>query len=265
VTPRPFVIAAHGITASGVSWDLVADKLGSDVEFVAPDLRGRGAAAAWGPPYGMAAHARDLVAVLDERGVDRAVVAGQSMGAFVAVVMADLFPDRVERLVLVDGGLPLPRPEGLSVDEILTAVIGQAMARLSMTFESRAAAHDFWRAHPALGPYWNEWIERYVDYDLTGSEPELRSKVSIDAVRGDAEDTFATTTIEDAVAALARPAVLLRAERGLMDDVPPLIPDELAARFPQVKDLGVVPGTNHYTILMGEAGASAVAAAISDA
>lgn len=258
---RPFVIAAHGITGSGVSWDRVAAELGTAVDFLAPDLRGRGSRGQDPGPFTFTQMATDLVEELDHRSIERAVVAGHSMGGFVAVVLAHLFPDRVERLVLVDGGLPLPRPEGLSNDEMLNAVIGPAMARLSMTFESREAYHDFWRNHPAVGPYWNEYVETYLDYDLTGEPPTLRSKVNIEAVRGASEDTFASTIIEDAVTSLTVPAVLLRAERGLFDETPPLYTDDTVAKYPQVKDLGVVP-ENHYTILLGETGARTVADAI---
>ena len=45
---KPVVLAAHGITGTGVSWNIVRDQLGDDVTFIAPDLRGRGKAAAWG-------------------------------------------------------------------------------------------------------------------------------------------------------------------------------------------------------------------------
>jgi pimeloyl-ACP methyl ester carboxylesterase len=261
---RPVVLAAHGITGTGVSWAAVRDALGDDAELLTPDLRGRGRAADWGPPFGMAQHARDLVALLDERGVtEPIVVAGHSMGGFVAVVMAHLFPDRVRSLVLVDGGLPLT-PEapadGLDVDALLTAVIGPAVARLQMTFESRDAYRDFWRAHPSFaGDQWSRYVEDYVDYDLVGTEPELRSGVSIDAVRGDATDTFAAPTLFDAVTALTTPAVMLRAERGMLNTPPPLYPDELVAQYPQVTDLGVVPDTNHYTILLSPKGGAAVA------
>ena len=262
---KPVVLAAHGITGTGVSWNMVRDQLGDEVTFIAPDLRGRGEAAAWGPPYGMAQHAADLVRLLDERGIEEPItVTGHSMGGFVAVVLAHLHPDRVRNLVLVDGGLPItaqaPDPAVVDVDQILTAVIGPAIARLSMTFESRDAYHDFWKAHPSLGgDQWNDYVEEYVDYDLIGSEPELHSGVSADAVRGDATDLFATSTLYDAIAALDKPAVLLRAEKGMMNEPTPLFGDELVAQYPQVKDLGLVAGTNHYTILLSDHGAKAVA------
>ena len=255
----PVVLCAHGITANHTSWQPLADAIGDQVTIVAPDLRGRGGSGALPGPYSMSTHARDLVAVLDHVGVETAPVVGHSMGAFVAAVMAAEHAERVERVLLVDGGLPLPIPEGLTVDQILTAVIGPAMTRLSMEFESREAYLDFWRPHPALAESWSDAIQAYVEYDLAPDGPPFRSRVSIDAVRGDAEDTLVSDTIQKALEALPRPTSLLRAERGLMNEETPLVPDALAAAFPRVNDLGVVGDTNHYTIAFLDHGVKPIA------
>ena len=91
-------------TATHLGWLEVAQRL-PDVILLAPDLRGRGRSAHLPGPYGLATHVADLVALLDAVGCERVVV-GHSMGGFVAVTLAALHPDRVSRLVLVDGGLP---------------------------------------------------------------------------------------------------------------------------------------------------------------
>ena len=65
------VLAVHGITANSRAWLAVARRLEGRAELLVPDLRGRGASNALGPPYGMGAHARDMLAVLErwaERG-----------------------------------------------------------------------------------------------------------------------------------------------------------------------------------------------------
>lgn len=258
----PVVMALHGITANHVSFLSLTRHLAGRVTLVAPDLRGRGGSGTLPGPYSMAAHARDVVAVLDHLGLERAVLVGHSMGGFVAVVTAHLHPDRVQSLLLVDGGLPLPVPDGLDVDSVLQAVIGPAMTRLSMTFADAEAHRDFWRVHPALAE-WTPEVEAYVDYDVAGSP--LRSRVSIEAVRGDAADTLAADTIPSAVAALSRPAAFLRAEAGMLGAPPPLYPAELVAAHPAVADLGAAPGTNHYTLVIGEKGAATVAGHIIDA
>lgn len=263
---QPVVLALHGITANHVSFSLVAEAL-PDRFLLAPDLRGRGLSGALPPPYGMRAHADDVVRLLDDAAVERAVVLGHSMGGFVAVVLAHLHPDRVERLVLVDGGLPLPAPPGVDGDALLAAIIGPAQQRLSMTFGSVEAYRDFWRAHPAFAADWSGAVEAYVDYDLTGSPPELHTRCSIDAVRADFADLVHERTYADALAGLRHDACFLRAERGMLDEPVGLFPaayaQALAESLPTLREQEVT-GVNHYTILLGAAGVRAVAAAVAD-
>ena len=245
------VLAIHGITANHLAWGMVAPLLAGPV--VAPDLRGRGGSGALPGPYGMTAHAADCVAVLDALGIEQAVVTGHSMGGFVASVLAHRYPDRVARLVLVDGGAPISS----TVDDLETA-LGPAVARLSMRFASHEEYRDFWRQHPSFAD-WHPAIESYVDYDLTGAEPELRSKVDGEAVRADFMDLHTGTDPRAAYEALPSDTVFLRAERGLFNEPTAFYPDPDAIGL----KVTTVPGTNHYTILLGEDGARAVADALS--
>jgi lipase len=260
----PVVLAVHGITGNHLHLGFVARELSADHRVVAPDLRGRGASASIAGPFGMDAHARDLVAVLDELGVERAVVVGHSMGGFVATSMAANHPERVERLVLVDGGLALDAPEG-DVDEILDVLIGPAVQRLSMTFPSVQAYRDFWKAHPAFAADWSDVMEAAVDYDLVGFPPELRSGVSIDAVRRDSIDNLDAERVRRVAEESRCPIELLWAERGMLDQVPGLYTEELVAPFrgwlgERFRDRRV-GGVNHYTIGLSERGAKEIATA----
>jgi pimeloyl-ACP methyl ester carboxylesterase len=185
------------------------------------------------------------------------------MGGFVGAVLAASRPELVERLVLVDGGLPLPVPEGADPDAILEAILGPSIERLRRTFPSREAYMEFWRPHPALQGEWNGDVEAYLDYDLTGREPELRSKVSEEAVRADGAATLKRASlIASALESLRCPVVLVRAPRDVMNRPTPLQPDELVAqwkaRVPQLED-ELVEDTNHYTIVFGERGAKIIA------
>jgi pimeloyl-ACP methyl ester carboxylesterase len=245
------LLAIHGLTASSRAWLEVATRL--DGAVIAPDLRGRGGSGALPGPYGMAAHAADCVAVLDALGVDRATVVGHSMGAFIAAVLAHRHPERVARLVLVDGGAPLPPPHGGP-----EAMIGPAARRLDMRFDSVAAYRDHWRAHPSFAE-WSPAIEAYVDYDLTGPHGALRSRVSKDAMSTDFTDLHTGTDGLAAFAALPAGVPFVRAERGMFNETPPLYPDLGALSRLAVT---TVPGSNHYSILFGDAGVSAVVAAL---
>lgn len=263
-TGKRVAVAVHGITASAMSWQAVARHMPSDWTLAAPDLRGRGHSRDLPGPYGLDRHARDVVAVLRHFG-GRSVLAGHSMGAYITLLARDARPELVRRLVLVDGGLPLPVPDGIDLDAILDATLGPAIARLSQTFPDTEAYLDFWRAHPALADHWTADVEAYVRYDLTGEPGQLRSRAVEDAVRTDGREVLAEKPFADALGRLTRPTPLLIAPAGMFGQPPGLLPAELVAawqeRVPALRPQ-TVPGVNHYTILFDKEGAAAVSQAI---
>jgi pimeloyl-ACP methyl ester carboxylesterase len=261
----PTVLAAHGITSNALAWARVAAALAGSVTLVAPDLRGRAGSAAVAGPYGMAAHAHDLVAVLDRLRLDRAVLVGHSMGAFAVAVTAVRAPHRVSSVVLVDGGVGFPVPEGADLDAVLLGVLGPAMERLSRIFTDREAHRQFWRSHPAVGPAFDAMIAAHVDRDLVGEEPELRSSCSLAAVRADGADLLSGARTLRAVHELIVPATLLWAPRGLRDEPTGLYTASrlvAAGLDPGRVRVERVDDVNHYTIVLGDRGAEAVAAAV---
>jgi len=260
---RRQAVAVHGITSSAMSWPAVARRLSGDWSLVAPDLRGRGAAAELPGPYGLRRHAEDVCAVARQAGPD-VVLVGHSMGAFIALLAAAGEPALFRKLVLVDGGLPFPPPpEGVNVDDVLRATLGPAIERLSTTFASEQAYLDFFRAHPALSADWNDDIANYARYDLTGPSGELRSRVVGDAVRADGRDVLVLgAEFLAAWDALRVPTVVLRAPLGMFGQAPGLIADEIVAeagrRRPDIP-IETVAEANHYTIVLSERFADRVA------
>jgi pimeloyl-ACP methyl ester carboxylesterase len=263
------VLGIHGITASSMSMAVVARHLGPDATLVAPDLRGRGASAGLPGPYGMRAHAADCAAVIAALCDPPVVVLGHSMGGFVAVVLAATHPELVERLVLADGGLPLPMPEGaledIDPDEVIDAVLGPAIERLAVVFPTEASYFDFWRAHPAMEE-WSDDVEAYLRYDLQPVEGGYRSRVIEAAVRTDgAEQIIAPDLIPQSLRAVRCPIHFIGAPRGLLNQPSPLIPEEVVRQWQgELPDLraDVVEDVNHYTLVIGERGATEVARAV---
>jgi lipase len=270
-TGKRVAVAVHGITASGMSWQAVARHMPPDWTLAAPDLRGRGHSGDLPGPYGLDRHVRDVAAVLRHFG-GRPVLAGHSMGAHVALLTRDAHPELIRRLVLVDGGLPLPVPDGADLDALLESSLGPAISRLRQTYPDTEAYLEFWRAHPALAGHWTADVEAYVRYDLVAENQEggqeggrLRSRAVPDAVRADGRDVLADKPFADALGRLTKPTPLLTAPAGMFGAPPGLLPSELIAtwreRVPALRPQ-TVPGANHYTILFEREAAATVSQAI---
>ncbi|QAY61087.1 alpha/beta fold hydrolase [Microbacterium protaetiae] len=264
----PTALLIHGVTSSHLAWPFVADRL-PHLRLVAPDLRGRGRSNTLAGPAGMVAHAADMVAVLDALDIDRVVVVGHSMGAFVSVVLADRYPDRVASLVLVDGGLPLDVPPGLDPDTAIRLVLGPTAERLGMRFASTDEYLDFWRAHPAFRTAWTSQLEAYLAYDLVDDgQGALRPATAYATVVDDTVDMNTGTAVPDALARMRHPARLFTVPRGLQDEPPglyaPAYLDRLLADNPALAHRRI-EGFNHYTIVMSPDGAQAIAPEIAAA
>ncbi|MCR6486715.1 alpha/beta hydrolase [Amycolatopsis sp. OK19-0408] len=103
---RPLVLCP-GLNATQADLRELATLLRRDHDVLTLDLRGHGLASAAGD-YSFAGFLDDLAAVLAE--VEKPVLVGYSLGADLAAHYAAEHPGAVERLVLVDGAIPVPEP-----------------------------------------------------------------------------------------------------------------------------------------------------------
>ncbi len=261
------VLAIHGITSSSRTWLATARALGGQASLVAVDLRGRGQSGELPPPFGLDAHVLDMLAVLDQLGPAPAVVLGHSLGAYIAARLATTRPDRVKRLVLVDGGLTIPGTTGADPEEFMQAFLGPSLERLAQTFPDLAAYRAWWARHPAFAgaDILAEDLDAYAAHDLVGKPPRMRSPVNPQAVRDDGRDLFGKLDADR----LTVPATLLCAPKGMIDDPNPMQPlaavQAWAAADPGRRRAIQVPDVNHFTIALGTHGAIQVAAAIRQA
>ncbi|MDH3682375.1 MAG: alpha/beta hydrolase, partial [Acidimicrobiia bacterium] len=202
-----------------------------------------------------------------------APLVGHSMGAFVVAVAVERHPDRVEHLILVDGGLPLPvelSPD-VDIEAAVQSVIGPALDRLDQRWPDEEAYVEFFTNHPAFQPP-NEWpaaAEAYVRYDaVVTPEGEIRSSVNKEAVLVDGGAAIVEPESSAAIRRIATPTVLLWAPRGILDQSPGLYSreqiDEAVTELAHL-EAELIDHTNHYTIVVGERGAAAVADAIDGA
>lgn len=135
------VIALAGLTRHSGDFDFVAPHL-SGVRLIRPDYRGRGASdPAPAETYTVEREARDVLALMDHLGLDRAAILGTSRGGLIAMSLAAIARERLLGVCLNDIG-PVIEPKGLAS---IAAYIGRTPT--ARTFDEAAAA----RACAAIG------------------------------------------------------------------------------------------------------------------
>jgi lipase len=204
-----------------------------------------------------------VVRVLDHLGLESAVLAGHSMGGFVALKTALMFPDRVRALVLLDGGWPRveSQPEDMTEEgrqeaAALEEGLARAFKRLDMTFESPEAYLDFWFPDQNLEMEdLPQDLADYYLYDLGEVEGGYRPKASRVAAEEDSPSVSSTSPTAEEMRGVDCPVALVRASQGFFPGSDPLISDEVRDMMAGPLDIRteiLLEGANHYTMLWPE-------------
>ena len=102
----PVVVLLHGYAETSDSWGPLAAELARAYTVVVPDLRGIGRSSRPAGGYDKKTQAADIRAVVTALGYDRAAVVSHDIGIMVAYAYAARYPDKVERLVVMDAPIP---------------------------------------------------------------------------------------------------------------------------------------------------------------
>jgi pimeloyl-ACP methyl ester carboxylesterase len=137
---QPLVLALHGWMDNAASFVPLAASL-SGCHIVAVDLAGHGRSEHRPPgvPYDLPGYLADILAVMDALGRQQVILLGHSLGAALGSILAASFPERVEKLVLIDGTGPLSADPAQAPERLRKAV----RRRNTERSESRTRYADF--------------------------------------------------------------------------------------------------------------------------
>lgn len=102
----PAVVLLHGFGDTGDMWAPLAADLARNHTVVVPDLRGMGLSSHPEGGYDKKNQAADVRSVLTQLGIDHAAVVGHDIGTMVAYAYAARYPDKTDRLVVMDAPVP---------------------------------------------------------------------------------------------------------------------------------------------------------------
>jgi pimeloyl-ACP methyl ester carboxylesterase len=240
------ILCIHGITANSRFWDCLASALSPPHRVIAMDLRGRGLSDKPPTGYSIEHHCKDVLALMNDQRLERPVLMGHSLGAFISLVFAAQYPQRVDRLILVDGG---GRLSEIQMAKVFTS-IKPSLDRLGQIFPSLEAYFYQMKQAPFLQP-WNSYMETYFRYETEEVEGGVRSRVHPKHIEEEAQNLGRVDSTQF-YKKVTSPTLILRATTGMLteDDfvLPGGVADRMVREIPNAKRVDV-EGVNHYTIL----------------
>jgi pimeloyl-ACP methyl ester carboxylesterase len=183
---------------------------------------------------------------MDDLGLKRPVLMGHSLGAFISLVFAAQHPERVDRLILVDGGGKLTEKQMAKV----FAGIKPSLDRLGQVFPTFEDYVSQMKQAPFLQP-WNSFMETYFRYEVEKVKGGLRSRVHPKHIEEEAQNLGKVDSTQF-YARVTSPTLILRATKGLLAEDDLVLPKDVAERMVremQKAECLDLEETNHYSIL----------------
>jgi pimeloyl-ACP methyl ester carboxylesterase len=240
------VLCVHGLTANCRCWDVIASDLAPAHSVLSMDLRGRGLSDKPSTGYSLKHHVRDIFCLLEDLGLKQAVLMGHSLGAYISLAFAAQHPDRVEKLILLDGGGELKQEQWDKVD----LAIKPSLDRLGQIFPSFEAYIENMKQAPILQP-WSQAIEDYFRYESEDVEGGVRSRTHPAHIQEERQN-IRQVVPSQYYPKVSCPVLILRATDGILrqDDLVLLeaAAEKMVSEIPDARRVDIKE-TNHFSIL----------------
>lgn len=240
------LLAIHGITANCMVWQTVAAAITPEHKLIAVDLRGRGLSDKPASGYSLDHHVQDIYCLLDKLKLSEVIMMGHSLGAFISLVFAATYPQKIRGLILIDGGGSMP-PEKW---EKVAAAIKPSKERLEKLYRNE---DDYLNEMKALSCYrpWNQAKTDFFKYELVKSGESVRCGINPENIREEAAN-IRKIKPEEFYSNISCDTLILRATEGLTGNEDILLPEEtvdlMVKNIPSACAVSV-QGANHYSIL----------------
>ncbi len=246
----PPLLLLHGLSSNAHAFSgLISAGLSRSFRLIIPDLRGRARSGKPASGYGMPEHAADLIALLDQLGLGRIAVAGHSFGAYLAIYLAATYPERFDKVVVIDAAITSHPRIGIALKPSLD--------RLTKVSPSAEAYLAEIKSAPYMDGVWDADVERYFRAELSQNDDGSVQATTDAAAIGLSAMGLAVEPWLHHVQHVQQPTLVLNALGAYgPPGALPLI-DEISARataraFPNSMYV-IVPG-NHISMVFGSAG-----------
>ena len=225
------LVFLHGFPLTGDIWDPQIKALSAKARVIVPDLRGFGKSGVTPGTYTMELYAQDLKKLLETIGINKAVLAGISMGGYIAFAFYRLFPSSVRALVLLDTKAGADSEEGKK-------------GRITLAQRARSGEMD---------KIADEWAGRLFAPSTIKTRPEIVRTVR-DGVLNTSPEAIANASLgmmerpdsTPLLGGIVCPVLIMVGEEDMLAPV-----EEAKAMAAKIKDarVEVIKGAGHLTCL----------------
>lgn len=234
------MIFLHGLTGNHLQLQFYIEHFDERYRTIAIDFRGRGNSGKAESKSSIHEHALDVLSLIEVLGLQRPIVVGYSMGAYVASVVASKM--MVDKLILLDGAA--------SIDDFQNKIVVPTFGRLSNRYDSE-------------NDYVNQVLEKYVNmgveasdklrsvilYEVTKREDGWYNKAIEETIRQD-WSSFQEYDVESVCSQISAKTLLVEAT-GNIGSYPPLFPKKYYTKTETfIQNITVkLTDANHYSLV----------------
>lgn len=238
------LIFIHGLTGNYLQMHHFQNYFKSKYNTLSYDLSGRGDSTLQNDPADIQQHSKDLLEIIDSLEHDNIVLAGYSMGGYIAVDVAGR-SSKVKKVVLLDGGG--------EADENTSSLVLPSLGRLEKTFDSRDEYLEMMKkSYGAMGIEWSAVMDQVIDHEITETDDKIHHKSDYELTKQDFE-SFYDFPFDEAYEKLEVPVFLIICTGPIKDDIALFSKEGYDKMLNTVKDISAtVIDINHYEIVFNE-------------
>ncbi|RYX98976.1 alpha/beta hydrolase [bacterium] len=249
------IIFLHGVSANAHAFDgLIKEGLNQNYTIISLDMRGRGLSDKPATGYDMKEHAKDVLGLLDHLGIEKAILAGHSFGALLSIYMSYHYPEKIDKIILLDAAAKL-HPD---TREMLIP----SLSRLGQTYPSFENYLDKIKKSPYI-TFWDESMESYYKADIQeNSDGSVTPRSSVENISETLNKASFGETWQTYITEISQPAILMNGTANYALEAP-ILPKEYALETVNaMKNCQYLEVSgNHQTMLYGQ-GAKEIVQAI---
>lgn len=238
------LIFIHGLTGNYLQMHHFQNHFKNKYNTLSYDLSGRGDSTKQNNPADIHQHSDDLIELIESLEYDNIILAGYSMGGYIAVETAGR-TSKVKKVVLLDGGG--------EADGNTSSLVLPSLGRLEKTFSSRDEYLEMMKkSYGAMGIEWSEVMDQVIDHEITLRNDKIHHKSDYELTRQDFE-SFYGFPFDEAYSRIEVPVFLIICTGPIKDDIALFSKEGYDKMLNTVKDIkSTVIDINHYEIVFNE-------------